>query len=247
MTRDGNFKRRVRQQARAIGERYTKVLADRRLVDAQRAYYDRRAPDYGDVSVADRKGGGMMTPALMESVIAELAPTGDVLELACGPGGFTELLATRSRSLTAVDGSATMLERSRGAVGEMNVTYVQADLFDWEPVARYDFVFFGFWLSHVPPSHFDSFWSMVRACLRPDGRVGFVDEDQRAGGHDDLRVVNGTPVATRQLRDGVQYDIVKVFWEPSDLEGRLRTLGWNMRVYAVGETYLLGQSFIPSG
>jgi hypothetical protein len=29
------------------------------------------------------------------------------------------------------------------------------------PDRRYDVVFFGFWLSHVPLERFDAFWSMV--------------------------------------------------------------------------------------
>ena len=30
------------------------------------------------------------------------------------------------------------------------VRFVEADLFTWEPGRRYDVVFMGFWLSHVP-------------------------------------------------------------------------------------------------
>src|SRR6266511_3494592 len=30
--------------------------------------------------------------------------------------------------------------------------FIRADIFEWVPDRRYDVVFFGFWLSHVPPS-----------------------------------------------------------------------------------------------
>jgi demethylmenaquinone methyltransferase/2-methoxy-6-polyprenyl-1,4-benzoquinol methylase len=133
-----------------------------------------------------------------------------------------------------------MLERNRRAVGSGLVTYIEADLFTWSPRSTYDFVFFSSWLSHVPFTQFDSFWDMVRRCLRPGGRVAFVDEDDRARGNDDLRIVDGTPVAARTLRDGRRYDIVKVFWQPHELEARLRDISWDISVAPVGETYLVG-------
>lgn len=250
MTRDRNFKRDVRQHAAASGVPYTKALADRQLVDNQRLYYELRAPEYGDVARSDRKGGGarsdgrgpgMMPEELVSELVRQLRPSGDVLELACGPGGFTEHFVAHGRSVTAVDASPTMLERNRKAVGSHRVTYIEADLFTWNPTSTYDFVFFGFWLSHVPHTQFGSFWDMVRRSLRPGGRVAFVDEDDRASGFDELRLVDGTPVATRTLSDGQRYDIVKVIWQPDQLEERLRGTGWDISVTSVGETYLVGQ------
>jgi len=45
------------------------------------------------------------------------------------------------------------------------VRFIQADLFAWRPDRRYDVVFMGFWLSHVPAERFASFWSLVADCL----------------------------------------------------------------------------------
>ena len=58
----------------------------------------------------------------------------------------------------------------------MRVRFVEADLFAWRPDRRYDAVFFGFWLSHVPLERFDGFWALVADCLAPGGRVCFVDD-----------------------------------------------------------------------
>jgi demethylmenaquinone methyltransferase/2-methoxy-6-polyprenyl-1,4-benzoquinol methylase len=215
---------------------------DRRLVAETRVYYDRRAPDYGDTTTPDRAGPVMLSSELITIAIEQLAPAGDVLELACGPGAFTRALAPRVRSLTAVDASPAMLERNRGATTQPNVTYVEADVFEWRPPSVYDFVFFGFWLSHVPPGRFDQFWELVASCLGPNGRVGFVDEDRRGAHFDEVRVVDGTPVATRTLRDGTQYDVVKVFWDAADLEHELESLGWAARVEPFGDAYLLGSA-----
>jgi len=241
MTDNGKLKRGVRRQARASGVRYTKALADRRLVEQQMAYYEQRASDYGDMSQLDRRGGGMLAPALTRAAIEAMQPHGDVLELACGPGTATGVLAELARSLTAVDSSPTMLARNRELHAASHVTFVEADMFEWQPTQQYDFVFFGAWLSHVPETHFASFWSRVRTWLREGGRVGFIDEDDRAAAHDEVRVLGGTPVATRTLRDGRQYEIVKKFWQPEELAARLAELGWVADVQRLDDApYLAG-------
>jgi SAM-dependent methyltransferase len=211
------------------------------LLASQRAYYDERAPDYMDESrPPDRKVRGFMPDDVARALVDEFAPTGDVLELACGTGVFTREIVRHAKSVTAVDGSPRMLEINRDRIGDPKVTYVAADIFAWAPDRAYDAVFFGFWLSHVPPTVFDDFWALVERCLVPKGRVAFVDEDDRAAAYDDVQLVDGVPAARRTLSDGRAFEIVKVFWRPNELEDRLRSSGWDIDVRRVGEASLYG-------
>ena len=107
--------------------------------------------------------------------VAVVRRQGDVLELAGGTGWWTERLAGRADRLTVVDAAPEALALNRERVGRQDVSYAIADLFDWRPERSYDVVFFSFWLSHVPRRRFSSFWSLVRASLRPCGRVFFID------------------------------------------------------------------------
>jgi SAM-dependent methyltransferase len=213
-----------------------------RLIESQREFYDLRAPDFGDEAVPDRRVSGMMPSELVNALVDEFAPTGDVLELACGTGTWTRELVRHARTVTAIDGSARMLERNRREVHDSKVRYVHADIFELVPDRRYDAIFFGFWLSHVPPMAFDDFWSLVGSFLLPGGRLAFVDEDDRGATHDDVHVVDGVPVAPRTLRDGRRFDVIKVYWNPHELEARLRSLGWSTKVRRVGETLLYGST-----
>ena len=212
------------------------------LLDGQRAYYDERAPDYMDPSKpSDRNGRGDPTEALCASLIDEFAPIGDVLELACGSGASTREIVRHATSLTALDGSARMLARARQAVPDPKVTFILADVFTWEPDRAYDAVVFSFWLSHVPPTdRFDEFWRRVGACLKPGGRVCFIDEDERGVALDDVRAVDGLPLARRTLADGREFDIVKMYWPPAGLAQRLEAIGWDIFVRPVGEMCLFG-------
>ena len=190
--------------------------------------------------VAHWKSRGWLPDEVARALIDGFAPRGDVLELACGPGTSTTHLARHASTLTLVDGSARMLDRAREAIGAEHATFMEADIFDWEPDRRYDVVFFSAWLSHVPDDRFEEFWRLVRRCLRPGGRVGFLDEDDRGAVNDEVSMVDGVPVATRTLADGRTFDIVKVFWHPAALERRLTEMGWTISVRPVDESYLFG-------
>jgi demethylmenaquinone methyltransferase/2-methoxy-6-polyprenyl-1,4-benzoquinol methylase len=209
-------------------------------VAAQKHYYELRAPDYASwTKPSDRAGRGLFPSDLAERIIAEFRPVGDVLELACGPGPlFTSELARHADTVTAIDASPTMLQLNETRVANPKVTYLQADLFDWSPPRTYDFVFFGHWLSHVPPTRFDRFWELVRRCVGDRGRVGFIDEDDRAAAREAEWPADA--VARRTLGDGRQFDIIKVFWSPVDLERRLRSLRWNTRVQRVADGFMAG-------
>ena len=144
-----------------------------RLLDEQLAYYRALAADYLNQGL-DLPGGGEMTQAL-----DAFQPTGSVLELACGPGVWTGQLLRYAADVTAVDASPEMLAIAAAGVGRERVRFIQADLFTWRPDRRYDMVFIGFWLSHVPAERFESFWSLVADCLKPEGRVFFADDAYR--------------------------------------------------------------------
>ncbi len=70
---------------------------------------------------------------------------------------WTGQLLCYGADVTAVDASPEMLAIAAARVGGERVRFIQADLFTWTPDRRYDVVFMGFWLSHVPPGKFASF------------------------------------------------------------------------------------------
>ncbi len=224
---------------------------DRRALAEQIDYYRARAPEYDDWFY--RRGQHDHGPELNRAWHIEVAelrdaldaaqPSGRVLELAGGTGLWTERLAPHASEMLCVDVSPEVIELNRRRVGASHVRYVNANLFSWQPTERYDFVFFGFWLSHVPTAWFIPFWAMVARCLTPDGRVFFVDSRyhpaSRAVDH-----VTGDPSATRtrrRLQNGREFDIVKIFYPPDDLERQLSALGWRGRVQVTANFFLYGE------
>ena len=210
------------------------------ILDQQIAYYRARASEYDEWFL--RQGRYDRGPehsrrwfdevATVEAALGEAAPSGDILELACGTGLWTRHLAAQAMRLTAVDASAEVIAINRARVDSPVVSYVEADLFQWTPATTYDFVFFGFWLSHVPLDRFEPFWAMVQRALRPAAKVFFVDSlaAQDATARDQQWATDG--IVERRLNDGQSFRIVKIFYAPSPLTSRLAALGWAADVRA---------------
>ena len=210
------------------------------LLASQIAYYRARAPEYDEWWRREgryARGEAQRTrwraeAAEVDAALHRFAPAGRILEFACGTGIWTEKLAPQAASLTAVDASPEAIAINAARVRSPRVHYVQADLFQWAPDGRYDTVFFGFWLSHVPPERFDAFWALVRDCLAPGGRVFFVDgqREPTSTAVDNELPAEPSTTLDRRLNDGRVFRIVKIFHEPAVLADRLRTLGWEPAV-----------------
>jgi ubiquinone/menaquinone biosynthesis C-methylase UbiE len=213
---------------------------DREILAAQVDYYRAVATEYLDGRL-DEPGADELAAAVREH-----APQGSVLELACGPGTWTQVLLHRATRVTAVDAAPEMLDLARARVGaDERVRFVRADLFEWEPDGRYDAVFMGFWLSHVPWSRFAEFWRFVDRCLIPGGRVLVVDDAFRT----EAELVEGAASTTveRRLRDGTAHRAVKVPHEPGHLQRELRRLGWDVTVHPTRGPFYWGEGGRTAG
>lgn len=231
------------------------VAADASLLAGQVAYYRARAVEYdawwyrtgrfdrGAENNAAWRADVAVAESAVVATLATARPT-SVLELACGTGLFTRHLAPYAGAVTAVDAAPEVIAINRERVASRNVEYVEADLFAWQPPARYDCVFMSFWLSHVPHARFDAFWAMVRDALGPGGFAYVVDS-----AHDPTSTATNHPtpdrdagIVTRKLDDGREFRIVKVFWEPALLADRLRGLGLDADIGATTRYFILGSA-----
>jgi SAM-dependent methyltransferase len=222
----------------------------------QLEYYRARAAEYDEWWL--RQGRYDRGPAInaqwfteaaeVRAALAAFHPSGRILELACGTGIWTEQLLPFSSRLTAVDASAEMLKINAARLGSSDIRYVEADLFQWQPAAgeRYDTIFFGFWLSHVPAASFEDFWELVRRCLAPGGRVFFVDSrrQETSTARDHVLPNPEATVLTRRLNDGREFQVYKVFYDPEDLTIRLRGLSWDLTVSQTPHYFLYGSACV---
>ncbi len=226
----------------------SKVIND--PLGEQLAYYCARASEYdewwfrlgrydrGEAANVQWFSEGAEVAAALEAFEA----SGDVLEFAGGTGIWSEKLEVTATSLTVLDGSPEMLELNAARVPSPKVARIAADIFEWEPKEQYDAVFFGFWLSHVPPEKFDYFWDLVRKCLKPGGRFFFVDSRHASSSMaaDHKLPDKDSTTHIRRLNDGRTFQIYKVFYESTELAARLQQLGWTTDIRQTDNYFLYG-------
>jgi 2-polyprenyl-3-methyl-5-hydroxy-6-metoxy-1,4-benzoquinol methylase len=198
-------------------------------------YYRRRASEYDATAYGDLDVAGTRIARL----VAEMRPTGSVLEIACGTGLWTRALAGFADAVTALDASPEVLRIAADRVRSSNVQFEVADVFAWTPGVRFDVIFFSAWLSHVPADRFESFWRSLGGLLNDDGRVLFIDEhvDER---DKEIYLDDQGELIERTLNDGRTYRIVKNFIEPDELTHRLSQLGWDATIRRDGPDWVLG-------
>jgi SAM-dependent methyltransferase len=137
------------------------TATDVRTFDHLAARYDRISTLLGD--------------ELRAWLLFHLPARGDrAVDLGCGTGVHTALLADRYDEVLAVDLSVPMVEHARSRRPRSGLRYEQRDLRDVTPRSdgRFDLVFSAHTLHHV---ELDSALHQIRSLVRPGGQVLLVD------------------------------------------------------------------------
>ena len=224
-------------------------MKDLTLIQEQIQYYRQRALEYDEWFLRqgryyrgeEHRQQWFSEVHQVELALKEARPFGRTLELACGTGLWTQHLTPFATHITAVDASPEVIALNQQRINSTSVNYVVADIFTWIPLQKYDFIFFGFWLSHVPTDRFNLFWEIIFQALKPGGKVFFVDslfnQNSTAKNHSAL---HQRGYSERKLNNGITYRVVKVFYEPTSLEISLRKLGWSSNIQCTSNYFTYG-------
>ena len=131
-----------------------------------RAYYAQHAQVYERVYHKPERQADLRA---MEAWLAAPFAGRRVLEVACGTGYWTPLIAARAKSVLAVDYAVETLEIARSKTYEkQNVDFQQGDAYDlpaWPQ--KFSGSYAGFWWSHIPLEKIDSFLAGLHERLAP--------------------------------------------------------------------------------
>ena len=185
------------------------------LKQSMQVYYDERASEYVDwflrTGLYDRPETNEPFLSGLRQLEEDVAAFGEgrVLEIACGIGWWTSLLAQSGREVVALDYGPRMLAecRKRLALNDTHAALVRASAYAL-PFAdnSVDSCFFGFFFSHVPHEDVAPFLSEVNRVVRPGGGVCIIDSSLPS-----LDLVE-TEIQRRPLTDGSLYPALKVYY-----------------------------------
>jgi 2-polyprenyl-3-methyl-5-hydroxy-6-metoxy-1,4-benzoquinol methylase len=193
-----------------------------RHIALMKEYYDRRAP-WHDAYMS--YAGAEAMADLMSLVTARFLPLikdKTVLEIACGTGNWTQILARLARSVTAIDSSRACLEMARAKLSGSgtDVEFRECDAYQMEALTgRFDTMFAADWYSHMPRSYVPGFVNVACDLVEKGGSLVFLDMtpkeelNREHAGFDE----EGNNICRRTLPDGSTYTIVKNFPTPDEL------------------------------
>jgi SAM-dependent methyltransferase len=142
-----------------------------------------------------------------------------VLEIACGTGYWTEVIAKTAKSVLAIDINPSMVDIAKNRLsGVRNVNIQIADAYSLEGIPKgFTGALAIWWWSHIPKSRLQDFLLTLHTKLRPSAFVLFVDQLPTAyEGKNRHYDAEGNSLEERHLKDGRSYNIVKNF--PKELE-----------------------------
>ena len=200
-----------------------------RLIEEMNRYYEARAPwhdEYMDVRSLEE-----MTKRFSRILdfIRKYLDGQRVLEIACGTGNWTRLIAPLAASVTAVDNSISSLQIAKPKLAEFdNVRLVQANAYKLDCLNReFDVLFSADFWSHIPKKAIESFLNAASGKLSPGAYSIFLDmswqtffQSEKSDLDEDVN-----RVSLRSLPNGSEFHVVKNFPTEDELREIIRPFG----------------------
>jgi 2-polyprenyl-3-methyl-5-hydroxy-6-metoxy-1,4-benzoquinol methylase len=199
-----------------------------------RRYYDARAQEY-------EEGYSRDDPVFQAEVVQMKQEVGRlfvdrrVLEVACGTGVWTEVLAKVAEHVTATDISPVMLSQAHEKnLDPVKAEFIEADAFDLSQVpGTFNAGLAVFWFSHVPHSRVSEFLTGFHSRLQKGSLIFMADNTFEEGRGGKLIREPGVEdtFKLRTLSDGSAYRILKNYYHESYLRKILSPLSSNLIIH----------------
>ncbi|MFN2643430.1 MAG: class I SAM-dependent methyltransferase [Burkholderiales bacterium] len=190
-------------------------MASPELVD----YYRRRAGEYEAIYAKPERQADL---AWLHRYVAERFARRRVLEVACGTGYWTVLIARAAAQVVATDAAEEPMRIAQAKdYRDADVRFEIADAFALgDELGRFDAALAFFWWSHVPRRRIAAFLGSLHARLEGGARVIFMDNRyvERSSTPIAERDAAGDTYQLRRLSDGSENRVLKNF--PSEAELR---------------------------
>lgn len=194
-------------------------------------YYADRAKEYEQIYANPERQEDLRR---LRDFVARAFAGEHVLELACGTGYWTEILARSAASVLATDINQEVLAIARGKpIDSRKVNFLRTDAYAL-PIflARFTAGLAAFWWSHVAKARLRGFLQEFHRALRPGARVVFIDNVYVEGSSTPISAADssGNTYQLRKLDDGSTHEVLKNFPSANDLRRAVQDLGSEIHI-----------------
>jgi demethylmenaquinone methyltransferase/2-methoxy-6-polyprenyl-1,4-benzoquinol methylase len=208
-------------------------------------YYAKRAAKYERIYAKPERQADLTA---LRARIARMFAGKSVLELSCGTGYWTEVIAAQATEVAAFDVNQEVLDVALSKKMAGRVSFGKGDSYAPPDLGRrHDALFAGFWWSHVPLARLDSFLEKATRAVAPGALIVFLDNRYVEGSSTPVARTDaeGNGYQLRKLEDGSTHEVLKNFPEEGELIRRASLHGWGAHVELLEHYWLLsfwGQS-----
>jgi len=202
------------------------------LIEEMNEYYNLRAPwhDYYMEYTSIEKMERRLQPII--KYIEEYIYDKNILEIGCGTGNWTQILAKNAHLVLATDSSPAVLEIARNKLaGFKNISFRLADAYTLNGVeGKFDCLFASDWWSHIPKSKINSFLDTITGKLIPESYILCLDMSYNEFFRNEPSHIDndGNRISMRKLPDGAEYQVIKNF--PTEDELRNSVIDYGIEV-----------------
>ena len=189
------------------------------------SYYAARAPEYDRIYLKPERQADI---AELRERLPVLFTGKRVLEVACGTGFWTQVIAPHARAMVALDAAPETMAIAARRVPHETVRFVQGDAYALPcDLGDFDAAFAGFWFSHLPQARQREFLCGLGAVLAPGATVVLLDNRYIAGSSTPIAETdtNGDSYQLRALDDGTTHRVLKNFPTEARLHEVLAGIG----------------------
>ena len=189
------------------------------------SYYAARAPEYDQVYQKPERQADLQA---LRQWLPPLFCGARLLEIACGTGFWTQLIAPLAAELVALDAAPETLGIAMTRVPGEKVRFLVGDAYRLPTdQGQFNAAFAGFWFSHVPRQRQREFLAGLAAVLSPGARVVLLDNLFVEGSNLPIteRDAEGNTYQTRKLEDGSIHRVLKNFPAEAELRALIEGLG----------------------
>ena len=180
-------------------------------------YYKQRAKEYEKIYDKPERQQSIKE---YKDYLTDYFKNGDVLELACGTGFWTEPISFQAKSIKATDINQSVIEiaKAKKYRSECKVVFEVMDYKNNIEYLRYNCIFAGFLVSHLSKMELNNFINELVSKSK-NQRILIMDNNYIKGESTDISRtdINGNTFQIRKLEDGSKHEIMKNFYTNEDL------------------------------
>jgi SAM-dependent methyltransferase len=216
------------------------------IIEEMQTYYGKRASVYdSSMGYNDDEKVRALLPIIEQ--VRETMRGRHVLEIACGPGFWTQFASETAASVVASDFNQSTLDEARKkGLPSDRVSLLRADAYRLDLIPGiFDAILSVDWLAHVPISRMEGFLSGAIHRVRAGSPLLFIDQLPKEHSLTGVFDEEGNHIQKRSLPDGSVFRVIKHYFSDDEIAGLFAGFAGDLSIQRFPECRRLIVTFTP--